>query len=42
MQASERLQRIESNSPPVVVGTRSDMEFEGGHIPGAARGHVTS
>jgi len=35
MQASELLRRIQSNSAPVVVDTRSEFEFGRGHIPGA-------
>lgn len=40
MQASELLQRIKSNTAPVVVDTRSEMEFKGGHIPGAINAPV--
>ena len=35
MQASELLRRIQSNTAPVVVDTRSEFEFKRGHIPGA-------
>ncbi|MGE5360987.1 MAG: rhodanese-like domain-containing protein [Bacteroidales bacterium] len=35
MQPSELLQRIQSNSAPVIVDPRSTVEFKGGHIPGA-------
>ena len=35
MQASELRQRIESNSAPVIVDQRSEIEFRKGHIPGA-------
>jgi rhodanese-related sulfurtransferase len=35
MQASELLERIKSNKAPVVVDTRSEIEFGRGHIPGA-------
>jgi hydroxyacylglutathione hydrolase len=40
MQASELLQRIKSSNPPVVVDTRSEMEFRKGHIPGAINAPV--
>ncbi len=40
MQASELLQRIQSNSAPVVVDARSPMEFRRGHIPGALNAPV--
>jgi phage shock protein E len=40
MQASELLKRIESNNAPVVVDTRSEFEFERGHIPGAINAPV--
>ncbi len=40
MQASELLQRIQSNNPPVVVDTRSEIEFKRGHIPGAINAPV--
>jgi rhodanese-related sulfurtransferase len=35
MQASELLQRIQSNRAPVIVDPRSEIEFKRGHIPGA-------
>jgi hydroxyacylglutathione hydrolase len=35
MQASELLQRIESNRAPLVIDTRSEFEFKRGHIKGA-------
>ena len=35
MQANELLQRITSNSAPVIIDPRSPAEFKGGHIPGA-------
>jgi rhodanese-related sulfurtransferase len=40
MQAIELLRRIESNSAPAVVDTRSELEFERGHIPGAINAPV--
>jgi len=40
MQASELLKRIESNTAPVVVDTRSEFEFKRGHIPGAINAPV--
>jgi hydroxyacylglutathione hydrolase len=40
MQASELLERIKSNKPPVVVDTRSELEFKRGHIPGAINAPV--
>jgi hydroxyacylglutathione hydrolase len=40
MQANELLQRIKSNNAPVVVDTRSEMEFRKGHIPGAINAPV--
>jgi hydroxyacylglutathione hydrolase len=40
MQASELLERIKSNKPPVVVDTRSEFEFKRGHIPGAINAPV--
>jgi hydroxyacylglutathione hydrolase len=40
MQASELLQRIKSNSAPLVVDTRSEFEFKRGHIPGAVNAPV--
>lgn len=40
MQASELLQRIRSNDAPVVVDTRSEIEFKRGHIPGAINAPV--
>jgi rhodanese-related sulfurtransferase len=35
MQASELLQRIQSNTAPVVVDVRFRSEFDRGHVPGA-------
>jgi rhodanese-related sulfurtransferase len=35
MQASELLQRIESNRAPLVIDARSEIEFKRGHIKGA-------
>jgi hydroxyacylglutathione hydrolase len=35
MQASELFQRIKSNSAPVIIDPRSEIEFKKGHIPGA-------
>ena len=35
MQGSELAERIKSNRPPVVIDTRSKIEFQRGHIPGA-------
>jgi rhodanese-related sulfurtransferase len=40
MQANELLQRIKANNAPVVVDTRSEMEFRKGHIPGAINAPV--
>lgn len=40
MQAEELLRRIRSNNAPVIVDTRSEMEFKGGHIPGAINAPV--
>ena len=40
MQASELLERIKLNNPPVVVDTRSEFEFGRGHIPGAINAPV--
>jgi rhodanese-related sulfurtransferase len=40
MQASELLRRIQSNTAPVVVDTRSELEFGHGHIPGAINAPV--
>jgi rhodanese-related sulfurtransferase len=40
MQASELLQRIKSNSAPMVVDARSPIEFKSGHIPGAINAPV--
>jgi len=33
MQVKELPQRIKANNAPVVVDTRSEMEFRNGHIP---------
>jgi rhodanese-related sulfurtransferase len=35
MQASELLQRIKSNTAPMIIDPRSEIEFKRGHIPGA-------
>jgi rhodanese-related sulfurtransferase len=35
MLASELFQRIKSNSAPVIIDPRSEIEFKRGHIPGA-------
>jgi rhodanese-related sulfurtransferase len=35
MQANELLQRIESGKAPLVIDTRSEFEFNRGHIKGA-------
>ena len=35
MQASELLQRIESNDAPLILDVRTAHEFKNGHIPGA-------
>jgi rhodanese-related sulfurtransferase len=35
MDASELLRRIQSDTAPTVVDTRSELEFGHGHIPGA-------
>jgi rhodanese-related sulfurtransferase len=40
MQASELLQRIQSNSAPVIIDPRSEIEFKRGHIPGAVNAPV--
>jgi hydroxyacylglutathione hydrolase len=40
MQASELLQRIKSNRAPVIIDPRSEIEFKGGHIPGAVNAPV--
>jgi phage shock protein E len=40
MQATELLQRIESNSAPVIIDARSPIEFKRGHIPGARNASV--
>jgi hydroxyacylglutathione hydrolase len=40
MQAIELLRRIQSNSAPVVVDTRSEFEFGRGHVPGAINAPV--
>jgi phage shock protein E len=40
MQASELLQRITSNSAPVIIDPRSEIEFKSGHIPGAINAPV--
>ena len=40
MLASELLQRIRSNSAPLIIDPRSEIEFKGGHIPGAVNAPV--
>ena len=40
MQASELLQRIESNRAPLVIDARSEIEFKRGHIKGAINAPV--
>jgi rhodanese-related sulfurtransferase len=40
MKADELLSRIQSNTAPVVVDTRSEFEFGRGHIPGAINAPV--
>ena len=40
MHASELLERIKSNNAPVIVDTRSELEFRRGHIPGAINAPV--
>jgi rhodanese-related sulfurtransferase len=40
MQASELFKRMESNNAPLVVDTRSEIEFSRGHIPGAINAPV--
>jgi hydroxyacylglutathione hydrolase len=40
MLASELLQRIRSNSAPLIIDPRSEIEFRGGHIPGAVNAPV--
>jgi hydroxyacylglutathione hydrolase len=40
MQASELLQRIESNRAPLVVDARSEVEFKRGHIKGSINAPV--
>lgn len=40
MLASELLQRIRSNSAPLIIDPRSEIEFQGGHIPGAVNAPV--
>jgi hydroxyacylglutathione hydrolase len=40
MEKSELLRRIQSNRAPVVLDTRSPMEFRRGHIPGALNAPV--
>jgi rhodanese-related sulfurtransferase len=35
MQASELQRRIEANDAPVIVDSRSELEYRHGHIPGA-------
>ena len=40
MEASDLLERIKSNNPPVVIDTRSEFEFRRGHIQGAINAPV--
>jgi len=40
MKANELLRRIQSNTAPVVVDTRSEFEFGRGHVPGAINAPV--
>jgi rhodanese-related sulfurtransferase len=40
MKRDELLQRIQSNSAPLLVDPRSEMEFKRGHIPGAVNAPV--
>ena len=40
MHASELTQRIKTNSAPLVIDTRSGIEFKFGHIPGAIHAPV--
>ena len=40
MLASELLQRIRSNSAPLIIDPRSEIEFKGGHIPGAVNAPI--
>jgi hydroxyacylglutathione hydrolase len=40
VQASELLQRIQSNRAPLVIDARSEIEFKRGHIPGAMNAPV--
>ena len=40
MLASELFQRIKSNSAPVIIDPRSEIEFKRGHIPGAINAPV--
>ena len=40
MQANELMQRIKAKNAPVIVDTRSEMEFRKGHIPGAINAPV--
>jgi phage shock protein E len=40
MQANELLQRIKSNSAPLIVDPRSEVEFKKGHIAGAVNAPV--
>ncbi len=40
MKANELLKRIESNSAPLIIDPRSEMEFKRGHIPGAINAPV--
>ena len=40
MLAIELLQRIRSNSAPLIIDPRSELEFQGGHIPGAVNAPV--
>jgi phage shock protein E len=40
MKANELLQRIESNSAPLIIDPRSETEFKRGHVPGAINAPV--
>ncbi len=40
MKANELFKRMESNSAPVIIDPRSEIEFKRGHIPGAINAPV--
>ena len=40
MQPTDLFERIQSNSAPVVVDARSEIEFKRGHVPGAINAPV--